>query len=213
MSAEQLLAAAERISRGPADLEVSVLRHDTLRRDALDSSILDPSERERAKGSYSYLVSHLLLRELLARRIGCAAQEVHFHRDPCPLCGQPHGRPATSGAVEFSLSRSGSLTVVALAGEPVGVDVQITASRPQTHAVAPMLHPVEQAEIAQAPERFTAMWVRKEAYLKGIGCGIAGDLAADYLGFSPAPPGPAGWTIIDLEVDPGYCSAVAVRAC
>jgi 4'-phosphopantetheinyl transferase len=183
----------------------------------LDTSSLSPEELRRAtqlqapSDRHAYLTSHVLLRELLAERLGCAPADVVFRREPCPLCGELHGRPALRDTPpHFSLSRSGELILVALADAPVGVDVEAVAGAHAARELAPLLHREERAEIERRPEIFTQIWARKEAYLKALGCGIAGDLAADYLGYASDLDRPAGLELIDLELAPGYAGAVAV---
>ena len=54
------------------------------------------------------------------------------------------------------------------------------------------------------------MWTRKEAYLKGIGTGLARGVAADYLGATGLAPLPAGWSVLDVPVPDGHAAAAAV---
>ena len=129
--------------------------------------------------------AHGLLRALLAERIGVPPDELRFGREPCPLCGgEDHGRPVLADpgpGLEFSLSRAAGLALVALAPTPVGVDVEALPDPGTVDDVAPLLHPAEQARIADArlaarPAAFARAWTRKEAYLKALGSGIAADL-------------------------------------
>src|SRR5205823_1938369 len=87
------------------------------------------------------------------------------------------------------------------------------------------LHPAEQRDVAalEPVERAAAMlscWVRKDAYLKGVGSGIAAGVGVDYVelgatfardstGAEPALP--SGWTILDVPVPTGFAAATAAR--
>jgi 4'-phosphopantetheinyl transferase len=107
--------------------------------------------------------------------------------------------------------------LVGVAEAPIGVDVEALATRELAEEVSSLLHPEERGEIvAAAPEMralvFTRLWARKEAYLKGIGIGVTGDLAADYVGSDGRAPGPAGWTVLDVPVGTGHRAAVALRS-
>ena len=156
-------------------LDVWVLSVPDVRIDRLDLSVLDSQERERAarfvrdSDRRSYLSAHLALRHVLSRHLDVPPRELTFAREACPLCDEPHGRPTVAGpdpGVQFSLSHSGDLVLLATAGTPVGVDVEAV---PDDQAVADLssrLHPAEQAEIAAAERprlAFARVWTRTPA--------------------------------------------------
>ncbi|MFJ8649766.1 4'-phosphopantetheinyl transferase family protein [Streptomyces sp. NPDC093546] len=191
----------------------------------LAPTVLDAAERQRAAAfrrradHRSYAVAHVALRLLLGACLGVAPHRVRLVREPCPRCGGPHGRPAAEGdrGVHFSLSHSDDLVLLAFAAVPVGVDVQ---RGPRYAAVADArsaLHPAEVRELAALPEAerpaaFARAWVRKEAYLKGIGTGLARSPSLDYVGTGPDPAdGPPGWRVSDVVVPEDFTAAVAVR--
>lgn len=189
-------------------------------RDALDA---DEARRAAAfhfdRHRVRYVAAHVALRGILGERLGRAPGDVRFTRLPCPGCGGPHGRPALADAAgpHFSLSHSGDLALVALAPAPVGADVEELPSAEVADRLAAALHPRERAELAElddAWERRLAVaraWVRKEAYLKGIGTGLARGTDRDYVGALAAPPGsPDGWTLHDVPVPEGCAAAVAL---
>ncbi|MGK5533654.1 4'-phosphopantetheinyl transferase family protein [Streptomyces sp. URMC 129] len=204
----------------------------------VDASVLDRAESARAASfrdpadRWRYVVAHVGLRQLLAARLGVRAADVEFARRPCPVpgCGGPHGRPVVAGQprLEFSLSHAGGLAYYAVAGADVGVDVEAAAVAGPGVArrLGGMLHPRERAALAALPdavrdEAFLGCWVRKEAFLKGLGTGLAGDVGAHHVGlpreFAPAVPGadagdgPEGWAVTDVAAPAGYRAAVAVR--
>ena len=198
-----------------------------VRADRADVSVLDELERQRAAkfvrdvDRHSYLAAHIALRYVLGRHLNTAPGELASVRQPCPTCDGPHGRPALAvpepaGAeppVQFSLSHGGDLVLVALAGTPVGVDVEAVPEARVAADLSTRFHPAEQREIAAAerPEvAFATVWTRKEAYLKGIGTGLSRGLAADYLGATGLAPLPDGWSVLDVPVPDGYAGAVAV---
>jgi len=203
-------------------LDVWVLSVPEVRLDRVDLSVLDEQERQRAArfvrdgDRHSYLSAHLALRHLLGRQLAVPPRELAFAREPCPLCDEPHGRPRVAGAdpaVHFSLSHSGELVLLGIAGTPVGVDVEEVPEEQVVLDLSSRLHPAEQAEIAAAGQprlAFARVWTRKEAYLKGIGTGLPGGLAADYLGGTGLAPLPAGWSVLDVPVPAGYAAAAAV---
>ncbi|MEE4582473.1 MULTISPECIES: 4'-phosphopantetheinyl transferase family protein [Streptomyces violaceusniger group] len=202
---------------------------------AVAEGMLDERERERAGRLRTdllrerYVTSHVGLRTLLGGYLGIAPAEVAFVRETCgmPDCDKPHGRPAIAGedSLHFSLSHSGDAALCAVAGVSVGADVEERdPERTGTRltGLIGQLHPEERAAIDALPEElraeaFLGCWVRKEAYLKGIGTGLPGGISAHHVGLAEglapadAPSGPSGWAFADIGAPPGYHAAVAVR--
>ncbi|MFD9303480.1 4'-phosphopantetheinyl transferase family protein [Streptomyces sp. NPDC060048] len=190
----------------------------------LADAVLDGVEKERAAAFRAagdrdtYLAGHVGLRLLLGAYLGVPPAEVLLQRLPCPLCGQPHGRPVVDGnPVHFSLSHSGGLCLLAFASTPVGVDVEAVPVLAVAQEVGGSLHPREASELrglrtVDQPAVFARVWARKEAYLKGLGVGLGRSMSLDYLGTAPeAVAKVPGWTIGDVAVDAGYAAAVAVQ--
>jgi 4'-phosphopantetheinyl transferase len=185
--------------------------------------ILDPGELARA-ASYrnpadtrGFVVAHVTVRRVLACLTGMDPAALRFARDPCPLCGEPHGRPIVVGvpALHFSLSHAGSQVVVAVADRPVGVDVEETVTEPVVAELSALFHPQEQVELSNLTglareSAFTRLWTRKEAYLKGLGTGLGRNLNLDYVGTRSLASSPAAWEIRELPVPDGYAAAAAV---
>ncbi|MYW64239.1 4'-phosphopantetheinyl transferase superfamily protein [Streptomyces sp. SID8379] len=189
------------------------------------TGVLDETELRRAAGfrfarhRERYVAAHLALRGVLGEHLGCAPGDVRFVRLACPGCGEPHGRPALADApdVHFSLSHSGDLALIAVAPAPVGADVEELPSAEVAQDLSAVLHPRERAELAalDTPSAHRAAlaraWVRKEAYLKGIGTGLARAADLDYVGTLTGSPGaPGGWVVRDVPAPDGYTAAVAV---
>lgn len=190
----------------------------------LDLSSLDADERGRAArlrrrlDRTAYVIAHLFLRQLLGERLGVPPEAVAFTREPCPSCGGPHGRPAVAWprhSLHFSLSRSDDVVVIGIAPRPVGVDVEAVPRAETVAEVSSLLHPTERREILSAvpserAQRFARVWTRKEAYLKGVGVGVAVDLAGECVGVASGASGPPGWLLSSVDVRPGYAAAAAI---
>lgn len=189
----------------------------------LDASILDESERRRAAALEApglrrrYLLSHVALRHLLGQALGLPPRDVHLVREPCPRCGAA-GRPVLSqppGALHFSTSSSEHLVLIGLASAAVGVDVEAVRPLQAVGAASAVFHPTEREELlSMAPEvrraRFTVLWCRKEAHLKGVGVGMSHGLMGEYWG-ARSPAAPRGWTLLDVPVPAGFSASAAVR--
>ncbi|MGW8765602.1 4'-phosphopantetheinyl transferase family protein [Streptomyces sp. NPDC055815] len=186
----------------------------------LPTGELDRHERRRAAAfvrpadRVQYLAAHLALRRILARYTGVAAGRLRFGR-------AASGRPVLLGLPEppsFSLSHSHGLVLLGVAARPVGVDVQRVPPYATAELCRTALHPAEAEDLAALPgdrlaEGFARLWTRKEAYLKGLGTGLARGLAADYLGAAERAGArrPAGWAVLDLPGGPGHAAAAALR--
>jgi 4'-phosphopantetheinyl transferase len=155
-----------------------------------------------------------MTREVLGARLGVAPDVLEVSRR-CRHCGHPtHGKPTLPGApdVSFSTSHSGTIGVIAVAGDGVDVGVDIEQVRPRTHLAelaARTLVPEALAAWRAAPEaeqltRFLHAWTAKEAYLKAVGTGITVNL-------SDVPEHPPGWSVERVPVAYGYVAALAWR--
>ncbi len=190
------------------------------------------SDDERARGDRfcfagdrdRFLASRVALRSVLSGYAGRPASELTF------VLG-PRGKPSLDGAgvIEFNLSHSGDLALVAVAtGVRVGVDVErVRAIDDRDAIVLRFFSPRERAEFAALPNElktaaFFHIWTCKESYIKGIGNGLHEPL--DGFSVSADPRGPAGlvettgdpeparrWTIRGLDAGQGYAAAVAVE--
>ncbi|MCX5339007.1 4'-phosphopantetheinyl transferase family protein [Streptomyces atratus] len=187
-------------------------------------SVLDADERRRALAFHRacdrsrYIGAHTLLRRILGAHLGVAPREVLLTRERCPMCGGPHGRPAVAnGAVHFSLAYSGELCLVAVASTPVGVDMERIPSPEQATRLGSALHPREASELLALPAQnrplaFARAWVRKEAYLKGLGTGLTRGLSVDDVGTGPVPAQCSpDWLIADVALGRSRVAAIAIR--
>ena len=210
------------VTLSPADLADLDVRET-----ARAAAFVFPADRHR------YQVAHVMLRRVLAGHLGSEPGRLVFAREPCPACGGPSGKPVLAGqdapAPAFSLAHSGDAVAIAVAGQPVGVDVEREASGCVCSLVTAM-HPGDTAvvEPLPEPERHAAVirwWVRAEAVLKCAGAGIGHGLDAFPVLGGPAPnkvspgAGPrhvpgwadvAGCSFAPLSAPKGYQAAIAL---
>ncbi len=153
-------------------------------------------------------------REVLGARLGVAPHSLVVSR-VCRHCGHPtHGKPTLPDApdVSFSVSRSGTIGVIAVAVDGVSVGVDIEQVRPRSHLAglaARTLGPDALAAWRAAPQgeqliRFLYVWTAKEAYLKAVGTGIT-------VRLSDVPEQPPGWSVERFPAADGFVGALAVR--
>lgn len=118
------------------------------------------------------------LREILGRYLDRPADELRFETNE-------HGKPhlaSPDGELEFNLSHSGSLGLVAVARREVGVDVERIRTK--------------------RPVGFYRRWADREARVKCLGTGLTGSVPPD----SPEP------VVQRLDIGPGYAASVALLA-
>jgi 4'-phosphopantetheinyl transferase len=141
------------------------------------------------------------LRKVLSDYLGRPEAEIEIVRGE-------HGKPhLAEGGLEFNLSHSGKLTLLAVSrSRPVGIDIEEVKPGRNFLALAERaLGPGEVATVREAapeerPGVFYRHWVRHEARLKCLGVGL--------FGAAPATP----VEVQDLDIAPGYTAAVAVAS-
>lgn len=162
--------------------------------------LLSRDEQERAArfrfehDRRRWIAAHVALREILSRY----TSEVRI------LSGK-HGKPfLANGAVQFSLSHSGTLAVAAVSAADVGVDVEEIREGIDIEEIAvTAFSGRERARLGEAPpadrrQTFFRIWARKEALLKSRGLGLGSELVETLN----------TW-VYDLPVGPGYAGAMA----
>lgn len=202
-------------------------------RDSWD--LLSDDERSRAGRLVQehhrrrFVAAHAGLRRILAGYTASAPRALEFARGP-------HGKPALAMAgagsrpgLEFNLSHSGDLGLVAVARErPVGVDLERWKHEMDHLALAArFFSPAERASLQALAARrddlvygFFAAWTRKEAYLKARGEGVMRGL--HHFDVTLAPEEPARlladrldaaierWRMRAIFPDPGFSAAIVV---
>jgi 4'-phosphopantetheinyl transferase len=178
-------------------------RHDSYRR--------EPDRRR-------HLAAHLTVRDVLGARLGIDPAAVQLGRDPCPLCGEDHGRPVALDdrrGTQFSLAHTSGMVVVAVADTVVGVDVEPTSRTTAAEDLVAALNEHDAAEVdllpPQARDRaLLASWVRTEAVLKARGTGLGVDPATVAAGIRGTTR-LGDLVVFDLAVGPDHLAALAAE--
>src|SRR5262249_7825122 len=122
--------------------------------------------------------SHYATRQILAQYTATDPAAVEFYRGA-------HGKPKAAGPVEFSLSHTDGLALIAVSDNEVGVDVEITRQTLLLDGlIERCLTTVQRVDVPAAAAAdgdqtaaFLRYWTAKESYLKGLGVGLAEPLA------------------------------------
>jgi len=185
-------------------------------------AILNDEERARAdrflfeRHARRFTVARAFLRETLGEVTGIAPESVE-------ITLSEYGKPLVEG-VEFNLSHSSELAVIAVAESRVGIDVEKLRERPAMEMAERFFaaDEIEQLRNAAPDDRqhaFFRCWTSKEAYLKARGEGIT--LPLDWFAVSldrDAPAllrarddDPSRWSLSRVDVAEGYVCTLAVE--
>lgn len=194
--------------------------------------LLDDVERQRASAfrfpsdRRRFIVTHGVLRTILATHVGCKPEEIRMSRG---RQGKPHLDEPHFGDVRFNLAHSGEVAMVVVShGRDVGVDLEEERSFSALGRMASViLSPVEQDVFVRLhpSERHRALlraWTRKEAVLKATGTGLFVDPATVPVPLDPTPPltspgvfeqrrPEVSWQLWEPVTPSGYLGAVAVQ--
>lgn len=176
-----------------------------------------PTDRDR------FIAAHGCLRGILGQYLHCEPGQINFSANQ-------YGKPALrERSLEFNLSHSGEFALVAVTlKRKVGVDVERIRQGISSHVIARQyFSKSEVAELETLPlekreAAFFTCWTRKEAYIKAQGMGLSLPLESFDVSLSPNEPAilratrpdaeePTRWTLMSLDVDPNYGSAVAIE--
>lgn len=91
------------------------------------------------------------------------------------FAGLPASKTIELPSIHFSVSHSGNWWGCLMAGEPVGFDLEAIRERVNYRKIAERFFSKEEREWVKTsgPDTFYDIWVRKEAYVKYLGTGLA----------------------------------------
>ncbi|MES2142392.1 MAG: 4'-phosphopantetheinyl transferase superfamily protein [Pseudomonadota bacterium] len=180
------------------------------------------------KDRFRYEITHRMKRLILAKYLASNPKDVDF------TTGE-HGKPAISEVfnhldLQFNISHSHKLIIMAVTvKDAVGIDVQYHVESISIESLAEIIFSVDEkiffSSLTQQQEKVKAFyrcWVRKEAYLKAQGLGLAGlssvsvDInespIAEWLRISTlSKKETAAWHLFPLAIDDFYTAAAVTR--
>jgi 4'-phosphopantetheinyl transferase len=200
-----------------ADLDVEPARLRSL------YHLLEPDERRRAENfrfashRWRFIAGRGMLREILARHLEIAAENVRFRYNA-------HGKPslpASDLCFNLSHSRSQILFAVARARE-VGVDIECVDRKfaqeqiPERFFSPTEVRTLRSLPAAEQTAAFFRCWTRKEAYIKARGLGLALPLDSFDVSLGPEQPaallaGAGDYTVCDVPAPAGFAAALVAQ--
>jgi len=127
------------------------------------------------KDQQNYIITHALLRSLLADYLHCAPTHIQFNY-------HVHGKPYVLmpiSSLEFNLSHSQQHAAIAFTqNHPLGIDIEYHRPIEHLDLAQRFFHPREyeqlhQLPIAQQLKAFYGIWTCKEAFIKATGKGLS----------------------------------------
>lgn len=194
------------------------------------TELLSREERDRAsrfhfeKDARRFTVARATVRAILGGYTRVSASEISF-------LYSEHGKPRLkdpAGNVQFSISHSGDLAMVAVAlGRQVGADIEVVRENVEIEKLAARFFSTRECQAllalpeAQRLADFFRYWTCKEAFLKAQGVGLSRGLGSFDVGLEPRMAHLAAtrpdheeanrWSLHEVESSPGYAAAVAVE--
>lgn len=189
--------------------------------------LLNKDERKKANAfsrkvlQLKYIKTRGVLREILSSYLKIEAQKIIIKT-------AEYGKPfLAEGDLFFNLSHTGNKFVVVVSnGCEVGIDLEQLRNRKSTPAlVEKCFSKIERGYWHSLSEQqktimFYRFWVRKEAFVKAVGRGIALGLnqceinSENQTCFSRIPGGyglPSNWKILDIPINQDHVCAVVMK--
>ena len=120
-----------------------------------------------------FIISRVSLRYILSKYIGKQPQEIVFELEP-------NRKPYINGAgIQYNLSDSNNQVLIAISGQPVGIDVEYIKPKFYYDTILPLNFSIPEIDFINeqdSPNRFFKLWTRKEAILKATGIGLTDHL-------------------------------------
>ena len=191
---------------------------------------LSPDERGRArayrqeKHRNRFVARRGVLRWLIGACLSCNPESLRFNVTPF---GQLVLLGSYSERLAFSISQTDGMALLALAWDcRVGVDVERRIDGLDMPGIGRGIFSATEQKMLDAArpdstQRLLKLWTRKEALLKALGTGLAGEpdayateddalLGESHWRASHQGSRISGWTFLDLPVGPQFQGALAV---
>ncbi len=187
----------------------------TLAPDEIERSLRFRADEDRDL----FIVGRGILRKILSRYASEPAEKLVFRYGSK---AKPYLRDYSD--LQFNLGHSVGFAVYGVSGEELGVDIELVKPSTDWRKISQRffspreVEELERLDSTQQLRGFFSCWVRKEAYIKAIGEGIA-TLAKFYAGAQPSSAEgaideegkPREWYFKDLNVGDERAAAIVTR--
>lgn len=207
-------------------LAVSSQRLAELARSLSDAEHQRAARLHHAADQARFTAARSILRDILSRYTGTAPGELvlSIQEQGKPELIQPPNR----SLLQFNVSHTSEVMLLAIAQErAVGIDIERLRVMPDVLDLSARLFSAREhtalrkLEGWQRVEAFFNAWTRKEAVLKALGRGLTTALSEVEVTLLPSEPAAllkldgspveaAKWSLLALDVPPGFAAALAV---
>jgi 4'-phosphopantetheinyl transferase len=149
----------------------------------------------------AYVVQHAMQRWLLARYVDVEPARIRFGRGA-------RGKPRVE-RIEHNLSHCDDVALLAVAGSPLGVDIERRAADLEPRTLGRIV--LAPDEFAPDRRSFLRVWCRKEACLKATGVGLVDDLTSVTVVADRVDVAGEIVHVQDLDVGPAHAAALATK--
>lgn len=181
--------------------------------------LLTKDEVERANRLLSlshkttFMMARSLLRQILARYLLVPAEAIRFgytaYQKPFLIYPQT--------PLQFNLSHSRQLMVLAMSHYPIGIDCEHALATERTGIAKRFFTPTEnnlliRANPAQKKHIFYRLWSQKEALLKAVGCGLSHlrhDFTCQAKDYEEIIYQGQPWSLFNLPIHADYACTLA----
>lgn len=206
-----------------ADLKTWIPHAEKLRY-LLSSEELGRLDRRKIQGKKDeFLCSRSILRIILSKYVALDPETLI-------IMSSSSGKPyLPDSGIEFNISHSRDMLICGISSkQKIGLDIQeVYDISSMDRIIQNHFSPAEIQHLKDLPnndmyrEHFFAIWTAKEAYFKGLGDGIKDtfkkvsiipgsvDIRTYSLSLPISPTEQFKWTIIPVEISPGYIAALA----
>jgi 4'-phosphopantetheinyl transferase len=220
LSADEFRLAPNRVDIWTAPIQASREIIDQLKQ-TLSSDELERALRFHAADHQDLFVAGRgILRAILSCYVSDGPDSLAFRYG---TKGKPHLLDHAN--VRFNLGHSGGRAVYAVAGDDLGVDIELIKPLVDWEKISARFFSAREAEELKGldPARqiagFFACWTRKEAYIKATGDGLGAGLGKFYAGVDPLQADgtieeeghPRRWYFKDLKLGDQYAGAIVTR--
>lgn len=192
--------------------------------------LLDPNEQAKALRFFQkqhrdyYVCSHGKLRTILASYTNTPPERLCFALE---AFGKPYlVLDGKASDLHFNLSHSNNKMLLAVAYQPIGVDIEAWNDRVDCMLIAnTCFADSERLFWESLPENekdavFYCFWTRKESFVKAVGAGITLGVAevistvkgeTGLLAIPAIYGGANDWQLVDLQLGQGFSAALTVK--
>ena len=218
---------AEEVHVWRASMDVSNSKVEELRKLLTNEEVIKGNRLQFEADRRKFIVARSYLRKLLGQYLCVHPASITFSYNK-------YGKPSLAKSIDvqnlsFSVAHSGELALYAVTlNRKIGVDLEKIQPEFNSYEIASSYFSASEVKrLDDVPgslrqQAFFNCWTLKEAFVKAIGLGLSLPLDRFEVAFSPDEPArllqthwdekeASRWSLMTLEVEPGYVAALAVK--